>query len=325
MLWLVGAAAATELTMAEVARHDVAEDCWMVVDDTVYDVTVWIPAHPGGDHILRGCGKDATWFFEHRDEAGGHSQAAVATLKSFRIGALGEDAAELGPLTVPHPHDVRLARTRLGLTPTADVGPKKSIALRVGHNISTSSVLDSGISFSLGYSFGRLELVVSDEQAAGIGGLEVKVLALDQNRGRPLSIGVVGGSGMAYSADHASLWAQLVLQRELLDRRLALRVNATGAPAMDIGQADHLSTGASVEFRPMPVHGLFGEVQVPLADPSAVAWTGGLSFYTQRHTFALFASSTPSLHPAVLAGPTTPQIAIGASMERAFQLGGGGR
>lgn len=322
MLALLTSAFAAELTMAEVARHDSEDDCWMVIEDQVYDVTAWIPAHPGGDRILRGCGKDATWFFQNRETGDGHSDAAYAALEPFAIGALGEDASALGPLVVPHPHTARATRTRLGLTPTADIGPKRSVALRVGHNISTSSVLDSGIGFQLGYSFGFLDVLLSDEQGAGIGGLELKARPLDQRKGHPLSLGVVAGSGMAYSAGHPASWGQLVLQRDLLDQRLSLRANGTGAMAMGVDDSGRISAGGSLEFRPIPVHGLFGEVQVPMADPSALAWTGGLSFYTHRHTFALFASSTPSLHPAALAAPTPARIAIGASMERAFQLGG---
>ena len=322
---MMSQALATELTAAEVARHDQPEDCWMILDGQVYDLSPWVEAHPGGDAITRGCGKDATWFFEHRDEAGGHSEAALALLPQYRLGALG-DEVELASVELPspHPHDTRLERARLGLLPTTGVGPKKSIALRVGHNISTSSTLDSGIGLQLGYSFGRVDLLVSDEQAAGIGGLELKALALDQHgeRGMPLSLAVVAGSGMGYAAGAPMGWSQLVLQRDLLDRRMVLSANTTGAMAFTDPDTMAASAGLAFEFRPIPIHGVFAEAQIPFADPSVVTWSAGLSLYTRRHAFALFASSTPSLHPAVLAGPAPQRIAIGASMERAFQLGG---
>jgi hypothetical protein len=319
-------ALALELTAAEVARHDQPEDCWMILEDRVYDLSPWVQAHPGGAGIERGCGKDATWFFQHRDEAGGHSEQALAILPGYELGALGAEVEVAAvELPDPHPHEARLERARMGLLPTAGVGPKNSIALRVGHNISTSSAQDSGIGLQAGYSFGFLDLLISDEQAAGIGGLELKARALDQHgeRGMPLSLALVAGSGMGYAAGEPMGWGQLVLQRDLLDRRMLLAANSTGAMAfgaaggLDSAQA---SAGLAFEFRPLPIHGVFAEAQVPFADPSVLTWSAGLSLYTRRHAFAVFASSTPSLHPAVLAGPAPQRVAIGASMERSFQL-----
>jgi hypothetical protein len=320
---LISGAAALELTTAQVARHDRPDDCWLVVDGDVYDVTEWVGAHPGGDTIERGCGKDATWFFDHRDDQGGHSEAARAVLDAYRLGRLGDSVADAPvPAPAPHPHDLNLQRTRLGLTPTADVGPARSIALRVGHHVSTDADVPSGIALQLGYSAGAVDVLVTDEQSAGIGGLEVKVRVLDQH-GRqeaPLSVAVVAGGGMGYAAEVPETWAQAVVQRDLLDRRLLLRANGTGAVSPGVAGAARASAGGALEFRPIPVHGVFGEVQVPVSEPGAVAWAAGLGFYTRQHVFALYASSTPSLHPAVLAGPTEPALAIGGSLERAFRL-----
>jgi hypothetical protein len=39
-------------TLADVAKHNSATDCWMVINDKVYDVTSFIDEHPGGDVIL---------------------------------------------------------------------------------------------------------------------------------------------------------------------------------------------------------------------------------------------------------------------------------
>ena len=48
----------------------------------VYDITKWIPLHPGGDVILYGLGKDITKMFENV----GHSVFAHNKLKSLKIG-----------------------------------------------------------------------------------------------------------------------------------------------------------------------------------------------------------------------------------------------
>lgn len=96
VFFVLSATASTRLTAAEVAWHDRPEDCWMIIDGHVYDVTAFIAAHPGGEAILRGCGKDASAFFAARDAAGGHSAGAWALLDGHRLGALGEEIALRG-------------------------------------------------------------------------------------------------------------------------------------------------------------------------------------------------------------------------------------
>ena len=45
---------------AEVSKHNSADDCWIIVDGKVYDVTSYILDHPGGDSILNNAGSDST-------------------------------------------------------------------------------------------------------------------------------------------------------------------------------------------------------------------------------------------------------------------------
>jgi len=73
-------------TLAIVAQHASATSCWSVVDHTVYDLTAWINAHPGGaTRIKNMCGKDATSQFtgEH-----GTEQAPLSKLATFKLGTL---------------------------------------------------------------------------------------------------------------------------------------------------------------------------------------------------------------------------------------------
>ncbi|TKA73506.1 hypothetical protein B0A55_05501 [Friedmanniomyces simplex] len=45
----------------EMAKHNSPQDCWIVVDDEVWDVTAFAPQHPGGaSSILNYAGRDAT-------------------------------------------------------------------------------------------------------------------------------------------------------------------------------------------------------------------------------------------------------------------------
>lgn len=37
---------------AEVAKHSNKQSCWIVVDSNVYDVTSFLPEHPGGAAVI---------------------------------------------------------------------------------------------------------------------------------------------------------------------------------------------------------------------------------------------------------------------------------
>jgi len=76
------AIAKTGFTATEVAAHNSATDCWLILDGKVYEVTDFIPSHPGGKAILKGCGKDATQMFS------GHPESAKAMKEKFYIGDL---------------------------------------------------------------------------------------------------------------------------------------------------------------------------------------------------------------------------------------------
>lgn len=75
-------------TLAEVGQHNSASDCWLVISGSVYNVTDFIPNHPGGEEIVKGCGKDATSLFtgEHEHQEGN----AAAQLPALKIGTLAE-------------------------------------------------------------------------------------------------------------------------------------------------------------------------------------------------------------------------------------------
>jgi cytochrome b involved in lipid metabolism len=78
----IGTIAKTGFTAAEVAEHSTADDCWLILDGKVYEVTEFIPSHPGGKAILKGCGKDATQMFA------GHPESAKAMKEKYYIGDL---------------------------------------------------------------------------------------------------------------------------------------------------------------------------------------------------------------------------------------------
>jgi len=49
--------------MAEVAKHNNANDCWQVIDGSIYNVTSYIPYHPAGPDAIIFCGKDSSGIF----------------------------------------------------------------------------------------------------------------------------------------------------------------------------------------------------------------------------------------------------------------------
>ncbi|KAF1837283.1 L-lactate dehydrogenase [Decorospora gaudefroyi] len=54
-----------KLTGEQVAAHDKADSCWVIVHGRAYDVTEFLPEHPGGSKIiLKYAGKDATEAYE---------------------------------------------------------------------------------------------------------------------------------------------------------------------------------------------------------------------------------------------------------------------
>merc|ERR1719398_675257 len=60
-----GGASGGGYTLEEVAKHTTKEDCWVVVNGQVLNVTKFLPDHPGGElAILTFAGKDATAEFD---------------------------------------------------------------------------------------------------------------------------------------------------------------------------------------------------------------------------------------------------------------------
>lgn len=90
--------AASSITVDQVALHASEDDCWTIVGGSVYDITAYLPDHPGGDDILLACGTDGTSLFSQRTTADGaavgsgtpHSSTAASQLELFKIGELSD-------------------------------------------------------------------------------------------------------------------------------------------------------------------------------------------------------------------------------------------
>lgn len=52
-------------TMDEIKKHNKKNDCWIIIENNVYDITNYLRFHPGGDIILDAAGKDGTSLHQH--------------------------------------------------------------------------------------------------------------------------------------------------------------------------------------------------------------------------------------------------------------------
>lgn len=75
-----------EYSLADVAKHGTESDCWAAINGGVYNLTTWIPRHPGGKQAIIGlCGKDGSAAFNDQHGSGAQQQAILAT---FKVGTL---------------------------------------------------------------------------------------------------------------------------------------------------------------------------------------------------------------------------------------------
>jgi cytochrome b involved in lipid metabolism len=78
------------LSFQEVSKHTTSSDCWMTINNKVYNITSYFGAHPGGNNrLLAYCGKDATAAFSGLP----HSVYAGSLLQKYFIGSLGSTAS----------------------------------------------------------------------------------------------------------------------------------------------------------------------------------------------------------------------------------------
>lgn len=72
------------ITRMTIASHNSRQSCWTIINGNVYDLTSWIPQHPGGEQaILQLCGTDGSDTFNGQ-HGGAPKQAQI--LSGFKIG-----------------------------------------------------------------------------------------------------------------------------------------------------------------------------------------------------------------------------------------------
>lgn len=76
----------TAYTLEDIASHNSASDCWTAVNGKIYNITAYIPSHPGGEEIVRICGRDGSnMFAREREHQAGNARAI---LEQYMVGTL---------------------------------------------------------------------------------------------------------------------------------------------------------------------------------------------------------------------------------------------
>ena len=70
-------------TWTEIIKHHTYDDCWIVANNYIYDVTKYIKLHPGGiEAIIKKAGTDCTYDFNF------HSTNGKNIWEKYRIGKI---------------------------------------------------------------------------------------------------------------------------------------------------------------------------------------------------------------------------------------------
>jgi len=91
-------------TASQVVSHSTSGDCWMIIDQKVYDLTRFLVSHPGGALVMTPyCGRDGTTAYQTKDRSpnSAHSPEAANLLTQFYLGPLGSD--QILPTNPPIP------------------------------------------------------------------------------------------------------------------------------------------------------------------------------------------------------------------------------
>lgn len=73
---------AKEYTFEEIKQYNISENCLMVINNEVYNISSFIALGIHNNKIINGCGKNVTEMFSK------HSQSAKDKLESYKIGVI---------------------------------------------------------------------------------------------------------------------------------------------------------------------------------------------------------------------------------------------
>ncbi len=79
-------------SLNDVSEHDTRQDCWVVFEDGVYDISPYIEQHDIYLDITNWCGKDITDDFKDKGDLNkDHKGSSYSLLESFFIGSISDE------------------------------------------------------------------------------------------------------------------------------------------------------------------------------------------------------------------------------------------
>ena len=76
-----------ELTREEIAKHNTQEDCWIILNNEVYNITPYLKVHPAGPPCIMACaGGDLTEPYMKR-----HRWVSPRIIEKLKIGTVKKD------------------------------------------------------------------------------------------------------------------------------------------------------------------------------------------------------------------------------------------
>jgi len=78
-------------TLTEISKHNLKNDCYLIINNNVYDVSSYINYHPAGSRTITSrCGKEVTGIFARI-----HSNRAWDLLKRYKIGTISTNKPDV--------------------------------------------------------------------------------------------------------------------------------------------------------------------------------------------------------------------------------------
>lgn len=122
-------AASNTFTKSDVALHNTQSDCYVIFENTVYDLTSYIKLHDRYLDIREWCGNDMTQAFKTKDGTNrDHKSSSYSLLENYKIGTLSADVTatstvKLNPTTNSISTTPTIINTSENTEPTAIKNP----------------------------------------------------------------------------------------------------------------------------------------------------------------------------------------------------------
>lgn len=82
-------------TVSDIEKHNTPSDCWVVFEDSVYDLTKYLSDHDRYLDIREWCGKDMTEDFKSKAGVGrDHRVSSYSLLEQYNIGKIEEEKVD---------------------------------------------------------------------------------------------------------------------------------------------------------------------------------------------------------------------------------------